>query len=108
MVSIVCEINPPRIGINRQCAGLFIRDSTGSVYLAHSGKIGGGRAGVGKAAFMRSVDKNDVVPVVFPNGQQVEYIVIGRIDDNDFLADLTRFVHAVAEFKKAAVKGGHS
>ena len=45
MVSITCEINPPHFGVNRLCAGLFISDSSGSVYLAHSGKVGGGRAG---------------------------------------------------------------
>jgi hypothetical protein len=105
MVSIACEINPPRIGFNRRCAGLFISDSTGAVHLAHSGKVGGGRAGIGKTAFLSSRDKNDIVPVIFPDGQKFEYIVIGRIDDGEFLADLAKFVHAVAEFKQEAVIG---
>lgn len=54
MVSITCEINPPHFGVNRLCAGLFISDSSGSVYLALSGKVGGGRAGIGKAALRES------------------------------------------------------
>lgn len=98
-VPITCEINPPRTGYNRQCAGLFVRDSTGSIYLTHSGKVGGGRAGIGKAAFISSRHKNDIVPVEFPDGKEFEYIAIGRIDDSDFLTDLARFVHAVADFK---------
>ena len=101
MVSITCEINPPRLGINRQCAGLFIIDSAGAVHLAHSGKIGGGRAGIGKAAFVGSRSQNDLVPVMFPDKQEWEYIVIGRIDDADFLLDVAKFVHAVAEFKQS-------
>ena len=36
MVSIVCEINPPVHGINRQAAGGFVRDDFAS-YLIHRG-----------------------------------------------------------------------
>ena len=101
MVSITCEINPPRIGYNRQIAGLFIIDSAGAIHLAHSGRIGGGRPGIGKAAFMSSRNQNDVVPVRFPDGRESDYIVIGRIDDQDFLDELAGFVHAVADFKRS-------
>lgn len=100
MVSITCEINPPRAGYNRQIAGLFIIDSAGAVHLAHSGKIGGGRPGIGKAAFMDSRNQNDVVPVHFPDGRESNYIVIGRVDAPDFLDELAGFVHAVADFKR--------
>ncbi len=103
MVSITCEINPPYSGINRQCAGLFIADSTGSIYLAHSGKIGGGRKGIGKTAFMDSRNKNNVVPVQFPDKKDADYIVIGGINDSDFLAELAAFVHGVSEFKLEAL-----
>ena len=103
MVSITCEVNSSRVGINRRLAGIFISDSTGAIHLAHSGKIGGGREGIGKTAFLSSRSENDVVPVRFPNGQEFEYIVIGCIDDNDLLANLATFVHAVAEFKRDVV-----
>ena len=102
LVSITCEINPPRSGCNRQCAGLFISDSAGAIHLAHSGKVGGGRAGVGKSAFLGSRNKNDLVPVRFPDEKETEYVVIGRIDDDDFLAELAAFVYAVEEFKRDA------
>ena len=102
-VNIICEINAPRVGFNRMCAGLFISDNSGSVYLAHSGKVGGGRPGVGKISFMSAYDTNDIVPVVFPTKKEFDYIVVGRIDDLDFMTDLARFVHAVAKFKNEAV-----
>jgi hypothetical protein len=100
MVSITCEINPPREGFNRQCAGLFVRDSHGHTYLAHSGKIGGGRPGIGKTNFLKSRDNSDIAPVIFPDKIEHDYIVIGRIDDSAFLTDLARFVSGVAEFKE--------
>lgn len=30
MLGITCEINPPKEGINRSCAGLFVRDQGGT------------------------------------------------------------------------------
>src|SRR2546426_6326116 len=43
----------PKEGINRRCAGLFVRDDDdGAIYFTHSGKVGGGREGVGKSAFL--------------------------------------------------------
>src|SRR5688572_26120611 len=45
-VDITCEINPPTEGIDRRCAGVFLKDSGSGLYLAHSGKVGGGRKGI--------------------------------------------------------------
>jgi hypothetical protein len=106
VVSITCEISPPSSAISRRSAGLFINDNNDVVYLAHSGRIGGGRAGTGKAAFLTSRNQNDVVPVQFPDGKETEYIVIGEIDADDFLDDVARFVHTVADFKDIAAKDG--
>src|SRR5205814_1755885 len=36
MVSIVCEVNPPRSGVNCRCAGILLKDSDQNTYLAHS------------------------------------------------------------------------
>ena len=74
--------------------------------LSFSGKIGGGRTGIGKTAFLNSRDNNDIVPVEFPDGKTSEYIVIGCIENDDLLNDLARFVHSVAEFKREVVSGG--
>lgn len=47
--SITVELNPRKGGIQRRTAGLFLRDK-GQVLVGHSGKIGGGRKGIGKGA----------------------------------------------------------
>jgi transcriptional regulator with XRE-family HTH domain len=106
MLSIACEINPPREGINRRCAGLFVRDDSGAVFIAHSGKIGGGRPGIGKSRFMQARGQQDVVSVQFPDGLEGDYIVLGRIDDQNLLARLAEFVRAIAQFKQEAATGG--
>jgi hypothetical protein len=99
IVSITCEISPLRMEYNRQCASLFIRDSNGHTYLAHSGKIGGARPGIGRTSFLKLRDNCDIVPVTFTDKIEHDYIVIGRIDDSAFLTDLAKFVSGVAEFK---------
>ena len=97
-LSIICEINPPKSGMNRQVAGVFIRDETGSVYLGHSGKVGGGRPGIGRAAFLDFYGVNNCAPVLWPDGQESETIVVGRID-TDLLAKVKDFVEEVKKFK---------
>ena len=49
---ITCEICIPLSGVNRRIAGAFGEGQDGTVYLLHSGKIGGGKEGVGKNAFL--------------------------------------------------------
>ena len=102
LVPITCEINPPRFGINRRCAGLFLRDINGIIYLAHSGKIGGGRKGIGKTSFLKSYNQEAMVRVTFPNGVEDDYIIIGRVNHRSLLVKLTEFIQNVATFKESA------
>jgi hypothetical protein len=104
-LNIVCEINPPREGIDRRSATVFVRSRHGSVYLAHSGKVGGGRTGVGKIGFLKFYGADTVDTVQWPDDHSAEYIVIAALDDNDFREQMAAFVHKVADFKeKAATK----
>jgi hypothetical protein len=105
MLSITCEINPPKDGIYRRCAGLFVEDHNGNIYLAHSGKVGGGRAGIGKAAFLGHWGNTDVTSVRFPDGTDHDYIILGRLDDPSLRQRLAAFVQAVSQFKQATVTG---
>jgi hypothetical protein len=102
MLSITCEINSPKEGIDRRCAGLFVRGANGNVFLAHSGKVGGGRPGIGKTAFLNHLGHDEVMSVRFPDGKERDYIVLGRIDDSHLRHRLAAFVHSVAQFKEAA------
>jgi hypothetical protein len=52
-LEISVEINSAYQGRNDGIAGFFARDAdSGIVYLCHSGRVGGGRKGVGKIAFL--------------------------------------------------------
>jgi hypothetical protein len=107
MVGLVCEINPPIEGINRRCAGLFARDADGMVYLTHSGKVGGGRRGIGKRQFRAFFADGETRPVQWPNGSVTEVFPVTPIDADDLPTRLARFVHTVERFKQFAVGGQH-
>jgi len=104
---ITCEINPPKSGRNLQCAGLFVRDAAGRIFLAHTGKIGGGFKGVGKAAFLSRCDGANLQEIAWPHGIVSNAIVIGRIDGAGIRRQVGEFVRQVAEFKAwVREKGG--
>jgi hypothetical protein len=105
MVGLVCEINSPFEGANRRVAGLFARDSSGTVYLAHSGRVGGGRRGIGKEAFRAFFTDGEVREVQWPSGTVTETLVVGRLDDDRLPASIARFVRTVEQFKVIAVQG---
>jgi hypothetical protein len=101
ILGITCEINPPRRGVDRRCAGIFMRNSAGSLMLGHSGKVGGGRPGIGKRAFLKGY-QSKLRQVLWQDGtdtSQSEIIVIGKIGAPDFLHNLTQFIVAVDSFK---------
>jgi hypothetical protein len=103
-VPITCEVNIPLEGIDRRCGGVFVRSNNGTIYLAHSGGIGGGRIGVGKAAFLSFYGDETIDTVTWPNKTTSEYIVIGALDDDEFRKSIADFVYKVAEFKALSPK----
>jgi len=106
MLSITVETNSPYEGVNRRIGGVFVRDDEGRVYIAHSGKVGGGRPGIGKEAFWEFYGGSDDVETVgWPDGRTSGVIVIGRIDSEHLPVHIARFVHEVARFKAAATSG---
>jgi len=104
MLSIAVQCNPPLKGINHRCAGAFLTDDS-EVYLAHSGKIAGGRKGIGKTAFVNSYPHGNWREVQWPDGQESEMIVIGRVDGKRLPAHIGQFVRQVEKFKKAISTG---
>lgn len=101
--SIICEINPPIKGVDRRLAGIVLKDDSGSLYLAHSGKVGGGRKGIGKNSFLAYWRGENVADVVWPDGGIRSAIVIGRFGGKRLPVQIARFVHEVAKFKKQAL-----
>jgi len=96
-LSIVVEINSPLSGINRRVAGAFARDSDDELYLVHRGKLGGGRKGIGKTAFMATY--HGAVFTIADGGLTSNAIVLGRLGQPDFQASVASFVSQVDRFK---------
>lgn len=104
-LSISCEINFAYEGVNRRIAGAFVKDDEGRVYVAHSGKVGGGHEGVGKEAFLKYVDSPVRAAVAWPDGQKTEMLILGMLDSSDFVRNVATFVSEVASFKEAVREG---
>jgi len=109
---IVVEINPPTKGINKRCAGIFLQDPTKRFYLAHSGKVGGGRTGVGKTGFYDAYI-GEWQQVRFPDGSTGEYVVLGALNSPRLGVSIKDFMLQVQQYKsgsfrQSAPKSGRS
>jgi hypothetical protein len=99
--NISCEINPPTGDVDRRLGGIFLKDSNGNVYLAHTGKVGGGRPGIGKARFL-DYYRRPQTEIEWPSGDISEAFVLGRIGGRNFLQSLSGYLRAVEEFRNSA------
>ena len=102
MLSITVEINPAKSGIDRRCAGAFLRDDSGDILLAHNGRVGGGRPGIGMKAFRDFCSSKSWKEVRYPGGKWFSMWVLGRIGDEDVEMNIGDFVDEVARFKEWA------
>ena len=101
---IAVEINVPAETNTTRVTGFFARDpETDTSYLMHTGKLGGGRKGIGKRAFLEWSGLPRV-EVLGPDGTTQKGIVVTSLKD-DVAGRIWRFVRTAAAFK-AAVKDG--
>jgi hypothetical protein len=98
------EINFPVSGIDRRVAGSFLCDEDGVVYVAHSGKVGGGTKGVGLKAFLAYYPAWTVVQ---SGDQEQPVYVLGRVDAPKLVKKLVAFTHRSKEFRDG-VKAGNT
>jgi hypothetical protein len=102
---ITVEINIPTDEASGRIAGFFAKDAdTGHVYLMHDGGIGGGKAGVGRGAFLAQ-SKSSLKRVTRSDGRIREGIIVGRVDTPDLPSRIWNFVQQVSEFKAAVRRG---
>lgn len=99
-LTISAEINPPREGINRRCAGVFAADDRDEIYLTHSGRVGGGRKGIGKANFARFNQSSERVKLNWPDGRQTDAFLVGRLGDPRVPTHVADYVRTVERFKR--------
>lgn len=94
------EVNLRLVGRARGLAGRALRDSAGRLHIAHSGRIGGGKKGVGMRAFKAFLPNFQTVTV---DGRRTELYMLGRLDSPDELAgNIADFAHRVADFKEGS------
>jgi hypothetical protein len=98
--SITCEINLPRAGADRKVAGIIAADTGGALYLAHSGRMGGARAGQSKSGFREFLADGVWRTVAWPDGEETEALVVAPLDSPRLTRLLGRFVESVARFKE--------
>jgi hypothetical protein len=92
-----CQINVSKENHNARLGGAYARDEFGSLILLHNGKIGGGKAGIGKNSFSKYFS-GKAVPVNF-DGRISDYYVIAELESDKFFEQLVFFINLVYNFK---------
>ncbi len=103
MNNIIVEINSPFEGVRRSIGGAFAKDGSGRIFLIHRGKIGGGRAAIGKTLFENHYDGSweNVT-----DGERISrVVVIGALDEPNFLERIEKFVSEVERIKRISTGG---
>lgn len=96
-VAPVLELNPPLETGSSNTATLLLIDDEGEIAVAHTGRAGGGKPGVGKFAFRQYHPYFDTVLV---DGKQRELYLLGSLGAADELAaNVADFVRTVRDFK---------
>ena len=100
-LSITVEVNIAFEWKNGRAEGFFARDdSTGALYLMHSGNVGGGKKGVGGRAFRAWYGKRRVE--VFDPNERVRFgFVVVPLGASDPTRSARRYVDAIEAFRKA-------
>lgn len=104
-LDITVEINTVYEGRNDRIAGFFARDSnTGSIYLMHSGRVGGGTKGVGKEAFLACSGER-LFEVMDSSGRIKEGTLVMPIKGNKATRPAIHYIDAIIDFKQAVRNG---
>jgi hypothetical protein len=103
--TISVELNIPIDTNSQRVSGFFARDTaTKKLYLMHSGRIGGGKKGVGKGAYL-SWSRNRLAGAFDPEADKERYgIVIGALNPGTLVGRIRRFTKQVALFKELVRK----
>lgn len=96
--AFVAQWNPPPSGLSSQFAGLFATDGHGGVFLAHNGKVKAHQRWFRRRSLLDAY-RGRKVKVAFPNGREVDHILIGEVGAPRLLQQIHRFVTEVVRFK---------
>jgi hypothetical protein len=99
-LGITVEINTPLEGRNDQVRGFFARDAeSGSVYLFHSGRVGGGTRGVGKIDFLASRSEPPIT-VVDRLSKARRGLLVMPVQGRAASRSATLYIDSIAKFKR--------
>ena len=101
-LGITCEINPPIEGKDLRCGGAFASDASRNIYYLHTGKVGGGRPGIGKSAFLAWYAGPKQI-VRWPNSGTTDMICVTKLGDEKLTANIATHVRLVERFKQSIV-----
>ena len=104
-LDIAVEVNPRLEGTDLRVAGAFATDAHGVVHLCHNGRIGGGKPGVGKAAFIKYY-RGNFTEMAYGN-RIVPVVDLGPIRSPRLPARLGRFARQVVRVKGMIAEFGH-
>ena len=99
-LSITCEINFAKEGIDRRIGGAFATDSRGRIFVVHRGKLGGSRKGVGKALFEKRY--RGVWMEMDDGGEEASVAVVGVLPSPRFARQVAQFVGKIEKIKDMA------
>jgi len=101
--SIDVEINFPFSGLARSIAGVIAKDERGGLIIAHRGKIGGGRKGVGQKLFF---DNYNGETEILQDGQnECKVALVGALSSSHFIGQIHNFVQEVKRIKLIPTMG---
>lgn len=96
--SLVGEINFPHENIDRAIAGAFGKDLEGNIFILHRGRIGGGKKGVGKQAFIDNYRGEFITALDYD--KETNFILIGELNSKYFPNQVANFIYEIKRFKK--------
>lgn len=100
-LNITVELNVPITGINNRVASFFAKDPVSQIpYLIHTGKVGGGKEGVGKYAFLSYLNAK-LVNIIDSEGKTKQGMILMALDETASIAVLLKYIGAIVQFKEA-------
>jgi hypothetical protein len=104
-LQISVEINTAYEGRNDQVAGFFARDNdTGTIYLLHSGRVGGGTKGVSKSALL-AWSNQPLIEVMDTSGGIRDGVLVMPVEGLAASRSAIRYIDTIARFKQAVRNG---
>ena len=101
---ITVEINIAVDGKSARVAGFFAKDEVGNIYLMHTGRVGGGRKGIGRSAFL-TWSMLELMEVHESTGRVRRGIAVAQVGSGQLAEQIGNFTSKVADFKSQASSG---